>query len=162
MKYQDVDKNIERISRYTKSKYIIKKILLQRFLVLGILLIGINLLFDLQDIRTKEFIYVSIIKIIIILLLGIIVGNFEWNLFVSLKNYEISLSKIRYRFILNMGILSWGLPIGIANMEYPVKSILNNGVHLLIWIIAGIFFGTSMWLVVSDEFKKHLDSNYNI
>ena len=158
MKYQDVDKNIERISRYTKSKYILKKILLQRFLVLGVLLIGINLLLDLQNINTKEFIYVSIVKMILILLIGIVVGNLEWNLFVSLKNYEISLSKIRYRFILNIGILSWGLPIGISYMEYPEKSILINCVALLIWMITGIFFGTIMWLMVSNEFKKHLES----
>ena len=158
MKYQDVNKNIERISRYTKSKYILKKILLQRFLVLAILLIGINLLFDLRDIKIKEFIYISIIKIILILLIGIVVGNFEWNLFASLKNYEINLSKIKYRFILNIGILSWGLPIGISYMKYPVKSILINGVDLLIWIIASVFFGTTMWLIVSNEFKKYLES----
>lgn len=159
MKYQEINKNIERMSKYTKIGYILKKVVFQRFLVISILLTAINLLFEGTDSGLTELVFISIIKVGLVLIVGIIVGNLEWVFYELLKsNQHIRTSEIRNRFITNVGILSWGLPIGICYTNYPITSVVMISLGVLIWTVSGLLFGIIMWTVVAGEFEKFMKS----
>jgi len=118
---------------------------LKTFLPLGIVLSFINLLFKKGQLNT-EIVKVYSIKIIIILLIGYLEGKLEWNFFQKIFGPSVNiLSDLRKKYVINTGVLTFGLPLGIINFRVFNESFMFEYVRLSIWLIIGVLFGVILW-----------------
>jgi predicted permease len=118
---------------------------LKTFLPLGIVLTFINFLFTKSQLNT-EIVKVYSIKIIIILLIGYLEGKLEWNFFQKIFGPSVNiLSDLRKKYVINTGVLTFGLPLGIINFRVFNESFMFEYVRLSIWLIIGVLFGVILW-----------------
>lgn len=75
--------------------------------------------------------------------------------------WEVKRTKGKLNFVLVTGVLSYGLPMFIlmAFMQKPfVDGLMTQAamIHYLVWLLAGLFFGTMMWSITQWRYKKEL------
>ncbi|MGL1959315.1 MAG: hypothetical protein OCD00_18650 [Colwellia sp.] len=79
----------------------------------------------------------------------------------QLKAWEIMRAKGKLNFFLINGILSYGVPMLIL-MAFMNKPFANGFislaaiVHVIVWLLAGLFFGIIMWYMTEYKYKKAL------
>ena len=80
--------------------------------------------------------------------------------------WESSRSKGKLRFFLINGVLSYGLPMFIM-MAFINKPFANGFtsntaiIHYIVWPIAGLLFGVTMWYFTEHKYKKELVKRSN-
>lgn len=115
------------------------------FLPLGIVLTFINFLFTKSQLN-REIVLVYSIKIIIILLIGYLEGKLEWKFYQKIFGPSVNiLSDLRKKYVINTGVLTFGLPLGIINFRVFNESFMFEYVRLSIWLIIGVLFGVILW-----------------
>jgi predicted permease len=103
----------------------------------------------------NEIIIAYSIKIIVILLVGYLEGKLEWNFYQKIFGPSVNtLSKLRKRYVINKGVLTFGLPLGIINFRFLKGSFMFEYVRLSIWLIIGVFFGAILWRKNKQRFKQ--------
>ncbi|QDE30763.1 hypothetical protein [Shewanella polaris] len=79
------------------------------------------------------------------------------------KAWKLTREKSKLNFFLIRGVLSYGLPMLIimAFMNKPfVDGFTSKAaiVHIIVWSLAGLLFGVTMWYVTEHKYKKELAS----
>ena len=74
------------------------------------------------------------------------------------ERWRAARAKGRWRYILLYGVLAWGIPMFVV-----MTFVLNPGraqnagllaLQLVIWLVGGAMFGTTMWYVNERNFRK--------
>jgi hypothetical protein len=140
-----------------KWNYIIKKVVISKTLPLILLLIFFDEIFY----RTYEksgntFFILIIFKLVLGFILGIFAGLYEWKFNERLKNgFYKNINNIKRDYILNYGILGFGLIIGICYIRYPI-SITGTIINILLWLLWGVVFGVYLWRSAKKKFEKFI------
>ena len=82
------------------------------------------------------------------------------------KAWELTRSKGKSNFILVSGLLSYGLPmfIAMAFMNKPFAEGFTSSaaiIHCIVWPLAGLLFGVTMWYFTESKYKKELAKRSN-
>ncbi|MCS6208969.1 hypothetical protein G3475_07880 [Shewanella baltica] len=82
------------------------------------------------------------------------------------KAWESTRSKGKLNFFLIRGVLSYGLPmfIAMAFMNKPFSNGFTSTAaiaHYIVWPLAGLLFGITMWYVTESKYKKELARRSN-
>ena len=82
------------------------------------------------------------------------------------KLWELTRLKGKVNYFLVNGVLSYGLPMFImmAFMNKPFAEGFTSEaaiVHYIVWPIAGLLFGITMWYVTESKYKKELGRRSN-
>jgi len=85
----------------------------------------------------------------------------------ELKAWELTREKGQLNFILVTGLFLYGLPMFIlmAFLNKPFADGFTSPaaiVHCVLWPIAGLLFGVSMWYFSESKYKKALVKRKNI
>lgn len=127
---------------------------IKAFLPLGIILSFINFLITKNQFNLEILLGYSI-KIILIIVVGYLVGKLEWRFLQKIFGPSINiLSNLRKKYIINKGVLTFGLPLGIINFRIFNDSFMLEYVRLSIWLIIGVFFGAALWQKNKETFEK--------
>lgn len=89
-----------------------------------------------------------IIKIIVVIISGLIYGEFQWNFIDNLYNKNMEAFKsmrfIGYYLIFN-GLFFWGVIIATALCYYPHEALVPAVMQYVAWLFAGLFYGYVDW-----------------
>lgn len=150
-----------KISKMSKGFYMYFKVPVRGIVPLMILLIVVNQVIW-GDVKEPSFLIVSLIKIILAYLLGVVIGYFEWDFYRNLaEGYYTKASEIKNKYLFIYGFLSFGLCILISQLDYPIKSLGLTLYHIVVWPLAGLLWGLCMWLFVSNGLTKYLKREDN-
>ena len=58
---------------------------------------------------------------------------------------EVKKEVERKKYVINTGVLTFGLPLGIINFRVFNESFMFEYVRLTIWLTIGVFFGVVLW-----------------
>ena len=80
----------------------------------------------------------------------------------QLKKWEVSRQKGKKKFILQTGVLLWGLPMFVV-MTFVVNRQPERAhspwmmlVSAVVWAIGGACFGWAMWNLSENKYQKYL------
>ena len=140
-----------------KWEYIIKKVVIAKTLPLVLLLIIFDEIFYKTYEKSGMFFFVLIlVKLALGSIMGIIAGLNEWKFNERLKNgFYKNINKIRRAYILNYGVIGFGLIIGICYMRYPI-TLTNTIENILLWVLWGVIFGVYLWNSSKKKFSKFI------
>lgn len=158
---ENVKQKWSRISQKPKGTFIYLKVPFLRIVPLMLLLIIINygIWGELKDI---SIIMLSVIKLILAYPLGVVIGNFEWNYYRDLSEGNFMKAyEIRNKYILIYGFLSFGLTILISQLDIPIKSLSLAIYYIIVWPLAGLLWGSFMWLALANGLTKYLKKENN-
>ena len=81
----------------------------------------------------------------------------------SLRHWQITREKGKMKFILQNGILAWGLPMFIV-MTFVVNrgqgrplTPLDLAINVAIWTICGAGFGWVVWTTSEQKYQKFME-----
>lgn len=128
-----------------KSKFIIIDTLFAKFIPA---IIFLEVIFTYVFGISRVSIVSLIIKILVVIVSGIIYGEFQWNFMNNLYNKNMaafrSMRFIGYYLIFN-GLFFWGVIIATALCYYPQESFIPAVMQYLAWLFAGLFYGYVDW-----------------
>lgn len=128
-----------------KNKFIIIDTLFAKFIPA---IIFLEVIFTYVFGISRVSIVTLIIKILVVIVSGIIYGEFQWNFMNNLYNKNIaafrSMRFIGYYLIFN-GLFFWGVIIATALCYYPQESFIPAVMQYLAWLFAGLFYGYVDW-----------------
>ena len=128
-----------------KSKFIIIDTLFAKFIPA---IIFLEVIFTYVFGISRVSIVSLIIKILVVIVSGIIYGEFQWNFMNNLYNKNMaafrSMRFIGYYLIFN-GLFFWGVIIATALCYYPQESFIPAAMQYLAWLFAGLFYGYVDW-----------------
>jgi len=82
----------------------------------------------------------------------------------SLQKWEVTRQKGKKRFVLQTGVLAWGVPMFLV-MTFVVNRQPDKpysagmiAVSAVIWAIGGACFGWAMWAIGERKYQKFLAS----
>lgn len=128
--------------------------MLKGFLPLAIVLILIDFFFN-QNQLNIEIALVYSVKFLFILLVGFLEGKLEWHFYQIIFGPGVNvLSDLRKRYLINKGVLTFGLPLGIVNFRVFNSSFMFEYVRLSIWLIIGVIFGAVLWFKNKEIFDQ--------
>lgn len=137
-----------------EMKFICYERVLKLFLPLGIVLSLINYSF-IKIQWSIDFIMVNSFKMLLILLIGYLEGKFEWSFYQRIFGPSVNtISSLRKRYVINKGILTFGLPLGIINFWLSNSNFIFEYVRLSIWLIIGVIFGAILWRINKKSFEQ--------
>jgi len=140
-----------------KRKFIWFERIIKVFLPLGVVLSLISLYFT-KNLIDLEVLLIYLIKILLILLVGYLEGKLEWAFFQKIFGPDINTeSDLSRRYVINKGVLTFGLPLGIVNFRVLNESFILEYVRLSIWLVIGVFFGAILWKKNKNKFKDIID-----
>ncbi|MFR5266543.1 hypothetical protein [Clostridium sp.] len=142
-----------------KSKFIIIDTLFAKFIPA---IIFLEVIFTYIFGISRVSIVSLIIKILVVIVSGIIYGEFQWNFMNNLynKNMEAfrSMRFIGYYLIFN-GLFFWGVIIATALCYYPHEAFVPAVMQYVAWLFAGLFYGYVDWnknrLKYANYLKMH-------
>lgn len=128
-----------------KNKFIIIDTLFAKFIPA---IIFLEVIFTYVFGISRVSIVTLIIKILVVIVSGIIYGEFQWNFMNNLYNKNMaafrSMRFIGYYLIFN-GLFFWGVIIATALCYYPQESFIPAVMQYLAWLFAGLFYGYVDW-----------------
>lgn len=128
-----------------KNKFIIIDTLFAKFIPA---IIFLEVIFTYVFGISRVSIVSLIIKILVVIVSGIIYGEFQWNFMNNLYNKNMaafrSMRFIGYYLIFN-GLFFWGVIIATALCYYPQESFIPAVMQYLAWLFAGLFYGYVDW-----------------
>lgn len=80
----------------------------------------------------------------------------------ELNKWHATRQKGMRRFILVTGVISWGIPMFVVMTFVPlirsenVLSLIDLFTSAIVWLLAGAFFGGTMWFIMEKRYQKHL------
>ena len=154
----DLKKKWEEMIETGEGKFIWIDTLLNVFLPLAILLIAVNHFFFTKNEINQEIVLVYVVKSLFIFLVGFLYGKFEWQFFQRLFGPNVNiLIDIRKRYIINKGVLVFGLPLGIISFNIYNSSFMFEYVRLSIWLIIGVIYGGILWFRNKEAFEEMMN-----
>lgn len=139
-----------------KFNYIVINTLFGKFIPL---IIFLEVIFSYFYGIEKVGIESMIIKIVVVIISGIIYGNFQWNFMQNLyhKNMNAfnSVKFIGYYLVFN-GVFFWGIIIATAVCYYPNEGFFPAAMQYIAWLCAGLFYGYVDWNKNRLKFANYL------
>ena len=128
------------------------------FLPLAILLMLMDYIVFTKNQINSQIIVVYGGKLFLIMFLGLLEGTFEWKFYQHLFGPSVTTFKdLRKRYIINNGVLAFGLPLGIINFRVYSSHFMIEYTRLSIWLILGVFFGAFLWIKNKAVFKETIN-----
>jgi hypothetical protein len=82
----------------------------------------------------------------------------------DLQKWEVTRQMGKIRFILQTGVLAWGIPMFVVMTFFvnrqPDRPLTPNliAISAVIWALGGACFGWMIWLLSERKYQKHLAS----
>lgn len=92
----------------------------------------------------SKWMLLILIKTLIAIIVGIIYGFLNFNLYSNIQNKTYTLNKLRSKYIFIKGVLGWGILLYISSLpiHFTFSSLITKA---LIYSICGLLFGYSMF-----------------
>ena len=132
--------------------------LIKVFLPLAVLLMLIDYIVFTKGQITRTLVAVYGVKILLIMFLGLLEGTLEWKFYQYIFGPSVTtLKDLRKRYIINNGVLAFGLPLGIINFRVYSSHFMIEYIRLSIWLIVGVFFGGFLWAKNKAVFERTIN-----
>ncbi|MFW6026878.1 MAG: hypothetical protein ACOCRX_11100 [Candidatus Woesearchaeota archaeon] len=131
-----------------KINYIFFRVILKKMIPLGFVLYFIFSFFNFLNKGLEIISYKILFELLFVLisfsLIGVLIGFLNWDLNENIDTKEKS--EIKFKFILINGILTWAVPLFIADfITRDEISVVFFFVYLIVWITVGYFFGSFLF-----------------
>ena len=84
----------------------------------------------------------------------------------QLRQFEERMAMSKWRYVLLYGIIGWGLPVALIvsliNIVFFHKTIRDLYMNLLMFPVAGIFFGLYMRSFIPRQIKRLKEKGENV
>ena len=76
----------------------------------------------------------------------------------TLRHWEITREKGKRKFILQNGVLAWGLPMFILMTFFVNRSVAPwfVAISAVIWAVAGAGFGWAVWVITEKKYQRFI------
>lgn len=151
----DLQRKWEEMIENGEGKFIWIDTILKVFLPLALVLITVDYFFFTKNQINQEIEIAYSVKFLLIILVGFLEGKLDWQFFQRIFGPSVNTFKdLRKRYLINNGVLTFGLPFAIINFRIFNSSFIFEYLRLSIWLIIGVVFGTVLWFKNKEQFEN--------
>jgi hypothetical protein len=141
-----------------ETKFLWIDTVMKKFLFLAMALVLIDYSFFAKSELNEKMVYVYVFKLLSIILVGFLEAKLDWKFYQRIFGPKVNtLEDLRRRDLINNGVLTFGLPLGIINFKVFNSNFTFEYVRLSIWLITGVGFGIILWMKNKEAFKQMLN-----